>query len=216
MVSGLGRDLGNLRGEGLPIAEAAKPLLDAWIGEHVLAETVERIRHRVIMLDTTRAGRHDPIVAEMPGSEEGSRRRGFSRAGFLKAGAVAAATVGGGSLAQAAAAGANRDALAYLRLATYRPLVNSTFTLYHSHAPLQSKLVELTNLPARGRRERARREAFSLIFEVPRAEPLPQGTYQFEHETMGSFSLFLVPVGRGAKGFFLEAVINRWLDDKHP
>lgn len=143
--------------------------------------------------------------------------RKLSRGGLLKVGASAAAVVGAGPLAHAAA-GANpqRDPLAYLRLATYQPLRGATFTLQHPHGAIPAKLVVVESLTARGPKERARREQFSLIFETQRGEPLPQGTYQLEHQSLGQFPLFLVPVGRGKKGVELEAVVNRWLDATHP
>jgi hypothetical protein len=50
-------------------------------------------------------------------------------------------------------------------------------------------------------------ESFRLGFESPRKTDLVQGTYQFDHENLGRFSLFLVPV-RGS-GVHYEAVINQ-------
>ena len=47
-------------------------------------------------------------------------------------------------------------------------------------------------------------------------EPVAQGTYQVSHPTLGGFSLFLVPVGPSTDGLLLEAVVNRWLDARHP
>jgi hypothetical protein len=37
---------------------------------------------------------------------------------------------------------------------------------------------------------------------------LPQATYRFEHETIGAFDLFIVPVGRTAQGVSYEAVFS--------
>lgn len=124
-------------------------------------------------------------------------------------------TAGAGTAGQAAAGTIKRDPLLHLRLNTYQPLLRSTFTLEHPHGPIAARLVEVTEERARGRRETRPRETFSLIFEAKRGEPLPQGTYSLEHPSLGRFSLFLVPVGRGAKGFFLEAIVNRWRDGRH-
>ena len=50
-------------------------------------------------------------------------------------------------------------------------------------------------------------ESFRLGFESPRKSGLTQGTYQFDHENLGRFSLFLVPTG--GSGVRYEAIINR-------
>ena len=51
-------------------------------------------------------------------------------------------------------------------------------------------------------------EAFSLLFVGPRA-PFPQATYAVEHEALGSFPLFLVPIATDEGGQRYEAVFNR-------
>jgi hypothetical protein len=52
-------------------------------------------------------------------------------------------------------------------------------------------------------------ERFSLLFEGPHDRLLAQGTYQFEHDQIGSFPLFIVPVGAAQGGPQYEAVFNR-------
>jgi len=54
-------------------------------------------------------------------------------------------------------------------------------------------------------------EAFSLLFRGDSRQVYPQRLYSVEHDTMGAFDLFLVPVGRDEKGTFYEAVFNRLL-----
>jgi uncharacterized protein DUF6916 len=56
----------------------------------------------------------------------------------------------------------------------------------------------------------ARQEQFSLLFRGPLDHFLPQKTYHLEHEKLGDFDLFLVPVGREQDGFRYEAVFNRF------
>ena len=131
--------------------------------------------------------------------------RGFTRGGFLKAGGAALASVGSASVAgSAAGAGSERDPLAHLRRKTYEPLLNETFRLDHPHRPLDVELVEVKQLaaPTRG-------ESFSVLFETRQGARVDQGSYTLRHPAMGSFSLFLVPVGKGEKGYFVEAVVNR-------
>lgn len=53
-------------------------------------------------------------------------------------------------------------------------------------------------------------EQFSLLFQGPQTHFLPQMIYHMEHERIGEFDLFLVPVGRTPDGFEYEAVFNRF------
>jgi hypothetical protein len=48
-------------------------------------------------------------------------------------------------------------------------------------------------------------DSFSLLFRSVGRNALPQKTYTFEHASLGTFSLFVAPVGRGPKVY--EAVI---------
>jgi hypothetical protein len=54
-------------------------------------------------------------------------------------------------------------------------------------------------------------ECFSLLFQGPETPLLPQGIHLFEHEQLGCFELFIVPVGRSGGGFQYQAVFNRLL-----
>ena len=51
-------------------------------------------------------------------------------------------------------------------------------------------------------------KSFSLLFRGPAETPLAQGTYSVEHDTMGSFLIFIVPVSRDGAGMSYEAVFN--------
>jgi hypothetical protein len=141
--------------------------------------------------------------------EEGARsRRAFTRGGFLKAGGTAAAALGLGVAADAAVgAGAGRDSLAHLRLASYEPLLHHVFHIDHPHGSIEAELIEVERL----RPGRADGEHFSLVFRTARDERVAQGTYMLREPALGSFRLFLVPVGRDEKkkGSLLQAVINR-------
>ena len=55
-------------------------------------------------------------------------------------------------------------------------------------------------------------EEFSLEFRGPLNMFLGQGVRNFEHEQMGKFELFIVPVEQDAQGFYYEAVFNRIRD----
>ena len=53
------------------------------------------------------------------------------------------------------------------------------------------------------------KEGFSLLLTGPSKNSFPQGTYTIDHSKLGSFALFLVPVGPKGSTTSYEAVINR-------
>ena len=76
------------------------------------------------------------------------------------------------------------------------------------------ELVQATDLGSRsdmagGEGAPGQGERFSLLFQGPHDRLLPQGTYPFEHDQIGSFPLFIVPVGAAQGGPQYEAVFNR-------
>jgi hypothetical protein len=68
---------------------------------------------------------------------------------------------------------------------------------------IQLKLVEVTEKKADGMQE-----MFSLLFCGAKDKFLEQGTYDLEHETLGSVTLFLVPIGQDENGYRYEAAFN--------
>jgi hypothetical protein len=52
-------------------------------------------------------------------------------------------------------------------------------------------------------------ECFSLLFSGPVKRPLEQATYTFDHATLGSFEMFIVPKPADRLGCYYEAVFNR-------
>ena len=142
-------------------------------------------------------------------------QRSMSRTGLLKLGAVAALVLGAGPAAKAleggAAPAATEDpAVAtrvrgprHLRLATYAPLVGSTFKIHRTGAsPLSVKLAAATRLHGVG-------ESFSLVFRGHANAKLGQDTYKLEHPSLGTFPLFVVPIGRATKGQDFQVIVNR-------
>lgn len=59
-----------------------------------------------------------------------------------------------------------------------------------------------------GANEETGMERFSVFFYGPEDRMLPQGVYPLEHEAMGAFELFLVPVAKNEAGYQYEAVFN--------
>ncbi len=133
----------------------------------------------------------------------------MTRAGLVKAGAAAAVVIGvvpagralalpGGSII-AASTGAPR----YLRRETYVPLVGDVFHVGRSgESPLEVRLVEARRLPGAG-------DTFSLLFRGNDGADIESGLHRIAHRSLGSFDLFLGPVGRPATGQELEALVNR-------
>jgi hypothetical protein len=52
------------------------------------------------------------------------------------------------------------------------------------------------------------RTPFSIVFRGPLEPVLPQRTYVFEHDELGSFELFIVPIGPDGAGMQYEAVFG--------
>jgi len=70
---------------------------------------------------------------------------------------------------------------------------------------LELELVEVTTGSAGGA---GRRPPFSILFTGALDPLLPQQTYSFQHEELGSFDLFIVPVGQDEAGTQYEAVFG--------
>lgn len=106
--------------------------------------------------------------------------RGVTRRSLLQTGggALLIALVGAGpwSVAKALAAG---DAPAYLCRSTYLPLVGTTFTTASRSLRLEAVTGE-------------REDVFGLTFT---GAPLEQGIHELRHPQLGSFALFIAPVG---------------------
>jgi hypothetical protein len=52
-------------------------------------------------------------------------------------------------------------------------------------------------------------ESFSIVFRGPLGAFLPQAIHRFNHDELGAFDLFIVPIRQDAHGFYYEAVFNR-------
>lgn len=69
---------------------------------------------------------------------------------------------------------------------------------------VETELTEVSELLLSPRQER-----FSVLFRTSNEFFLGQGTRPLEHDVMGQFELFLVPVSRDDQGTYYEAVFNR-------
>jgi len=84
--------------------------------------------------------------------------------------------------------------------------VGSKFLLKLEPQAIDLELVEVKGyLPGPG--DQTGMERFSVFFEGP-GDILRQGLYPLEHEQMGKFEIFLVPISQNERGFRYEAVFN--------
>ena len=98
---------------------------------------------------------------------------------------------------------------------TFTRHVGETFRLLREgRPPVDTTLAEVSVLggSATGSsvegRTGGRPQAFSLVFHAPRRVLVPQQIYGMEHDTLGAFSLFLVPLGPEGEAMRYEAVFT--------
>jgi hypothetical protein len=146
----------------------------------------------------------------------------FSRRKFLRAGTLVAIAAGLpskmllaetlGETTPLLPSSTPRVGLSLNRQAFARNL-NTRFTLAHGKAPAVAvKLVEVNDLtPESGRPSAAAtgKECFVAVFTGSRNAPLRQETYTVTHESLGKFSMLVVPVASKKGGLYYEAVFNR-------
>ena len=91
-------------------------------------------------------------------------------------------------------------------LQTFSEQLNTKFRLHY--APSKSADVELVKVKDLG--STPSHTQFSCIFVAPPEVPIFQSIFRLEHDRLGSFQLFLVPVGKDARGVEFEAIFNRF------
>lgn len=93
-----------------------------------------------------------------------------------------------------------------LRLETFTSIVGEPFTVGEEVAATIELL--LVEAKARGAGPQLSRPAFSLLFQGPPDPLLPQATYRFEHPSLGTMAIFIVPLGRDEHSAVYEAVFS--------
>ena len=93
-------------------------------------------------------------------------------------------------------------------LATFAGRLGETFRAHAAEGhPLVVELIEATDLSG-GKPPPDRRAPFSIVLRGPPAPWLPQQIYRLEHDELGAFDLFIVPIGPDAHGMRYEAVFG--------
>jgi hypothetical protein len=97
-------------------------------------------------------------------------------------------------------------------IGTFSGQEGTTFRLsLASGATLDATLLQVTALSAKGPSGEAlprKRGPFSLIFRVPAPGRFEQKIYRMEHPRIGTFDLFLVPIGHDPEGYRCEAIFT--------
>lgn len=94
-----------------------------------------------------------------------------------------------------------------LKSSDFVPRLYEKFLLHFGEeTPREAELLQVTELGAAP--PDGKRRPFSIILRGPRDRRLPQMIYKLEHEKLGAFEIFLVPVAVDEQGYHYEAVFN--------
>ena len=87
--------------------------------------------------------------------------------------------------------------------------LNTKFRVYpEAESGVETELIEFKEFNMSPKQEQ-----FSLLFRGPLDHFLQQRMYKVEHDKLGTFDLFLVPIRRDEEGFYYEAVFNRMIKE---
>ena len=90
---------------------------------------------------------------------------------------------------------------------TFRGRIGDRFRISgHGASVVEAELTEATAGDAAESPRAGERRPFSLVFRGPLEPILPQQIYRFEHDALGAFDLFIVPIGPDESGMQYEAV----------
>ena len=93
----------------------------------------------------------------------------------------------------------------FFTIDTFSGHVNTKFLMHYGDS--QTAELELTNVTDVG--SSPRQIQISLLFQGPDNAPIAQGIYKLEHDKLGALDIFLVPIGKDAKGVQYQAIFNR-------
>jgi len=140
----------------------------------------------------------------------------FTRRKFIESSALAGLAAALGHAARGPALGQDSglfakgpQALSYLKREHFEPFINLSVRIRNDEGRTAVvRLTEAADLKNQINVDRGYRgDSFRLSFDSARKTNLAEGTYHFEYESLGRFSLFLVPIG--GSGLHYEAIVNR-------
>jgi hypothetical protein len=95
---------------------------------------------------------------------------------------------------------------------TFAPLEGQAFRLHvEGVPPVEMRLQSVKEIPVTGWRPddaAEHRTPFSLVFVCRSQFVLQQAIYRFEHDEIGAFEIFIVPISRSAEGVSYEVVFS--------
>ena len=102
------------------------------------------------------------------------------------------------------------NSLETLTVETFRPRIGQTFRIRpRPDTDVAAELIEARPLGEPGRPTPAKhRIPFTLSFRTNLDPVLPQRIYEVVHDEMGTYEIFLVPVGPDGKGMVYEAIFT--------
>lgn len=104
------------------------------------------------------------------------------------------------------------NSLKDLTIDKFRPLVGTRFRIRpRPERTIDAELLDARALggAARSRAGESRRRApFSLAFRTTLSAALPQCIYRVEHDELGVYDIFLVPIGPDEVGMVYEAIFT--------
>jgi hypothetical protein len=112
----------------------------------------------------------------------------------------------------------SREQLGYYTQSSFAPYLNTQFSVYLDTTDTRRlKLVEVSDYLATLPKSAVRGvnphklECFSLLLTIPPGRSFEQDTYLLEHEALGTFYLFMVPIGQRGKTAldYYEAIVYR-------
>jgi hypothetical protein len=87
----------------------------------------------------------------------------------------------------------------------FREQLDTIFQVHHDSGAIPLRLAEVADGRTGGGLQQ-----FSLFFHGPAERILPQGTFPFHHDVLGSLMLFIVPVlGSNAERIIYQACFSR-------
>jgi hypothetical protein len=101
-----------------------------------------------------------------------------------------------------------------LKLETFSPWLRTKFrAILDSANFVEIELAEANTLTYPGQPQSGAKgpmqDSFSLVFHGPDNRFLPQRMYPFEHDQIGRFELFIVPIGHKPGIIQYQAIFNR-------
>lgn len=98
----------------------------------------------------------------------------------------------------------------FLSKEVLKELMNDDFRIHFTaFCSMKARLLDIKVL-----REAPFEETFVVIFLAPPDAPFSQYLYELEHQKLGSFEMFLAPVGKDERGVLFEGILNRAKDAK--